>query len=88
MAQIKKSEKELEISERELEIVKELYKGGRTHTEIAICVQRERKIFKIGSTEIGDCLKDVERIILNFCRWRVQNELEATATKKKPEGEK
>jgi hypothetical protein len=88
MTQIKKSEKELEISERELEIVKELYKGSRTHTEIAVCVQRERKIFKIGSTEISDCLKDVERIILNFCRWRVQNELEATTTKKKLEGAK
>ena len=77
-----------ENGERELELVKELHKKGRTHTEIALCVQRERKIFKVGSIEIGECLKDVEQILLNFYRWRNSNELKTTDTKEKLEGEK
>lgn len=56
--------------ERELELIQELHKKGSTHTEIAKCLQRERKIFKAEPTDMGECLKEVEKIILNTYRWR------------------
>jgi hypothetical protein len=56
------------IHERELDLIKELYKNGSTHTEIAKCIQRERKLFKAGHTDIGECLREVEETILNLCR--------------------
>jgi UDP-galactopyranose mutase len=55
---------------RELELIKELHKKGSTHTEIAKCIQRERKIFKAEPTDIGNCLIEVEKTILNLFRWR------------------
>jgi hypothetical protein len=56
--------------EREFELIQELHKKGSTHTEIAKCLQRERKIFKTEPTDIGECLKEVENTILNLFRWR------------------
>lgn len=57
--------------EREIELVKELYRKGWRHYEIAICLQRGRKIFKWEPTDIEACTKEVMDIILKLCRRRV-----------------
>lgn len=54
--------------EREAELINELHRKGHTHTDIARCLERERKIFKVEPAELSECLKEVERIILNTYR--------------------
>jgi len=58
--------------ERERSLVLELYEKGNSHTDIARCIARERKIFNIEQKKIGEILIEVENIILD--RYRRKNE--------------
>ena len=56
------------VNDEEKKLILELYKKDRTHTEIAICIQRERKVYKNPRIQMSDCLSDVEQIILDEYR--------------------
>ena len=57
--------------EIELELVKALYQKHYSSTDIAVCLQRGRKIYKWEQTDISECLKDVQDVVLEICRRRM-----------------
>jgi hypothetical protein len=59
------------VDDTERKLILELYRQERTHTEIAVCVQRERKIYKKKQTELNDCLRAVEETILTHYRRKI-----------------
>ena len=56
------------VSDEEKKLILELYKTDMTHTSIAVCIQRERKIYKNARIQMSDCLADVEQTILDEYR--------------------
>jgi hypothetical protein len=72
--------KEQAIHEKKL--ILELYQQHRNHTEIAICIQRERKIFKQGNTNLTHCLTFVEQTILDNQHRRNHDECGETDAEK------
>jgi uncharacterized protein YjcR len=55
------------ITNEERNLILELYNKNRTHTEIAACIARERKIFKRNDS-VTDALLDIEKVILDSYR--------------------
>jgi hypothetical protein len=56
--------KDLADNDSEKNLVIELYKKMYSHTDIAKCIQRERKLLKKETLDIAQCLRFVENTLL------------------------